>query len=206
MPQIGQFTRTPGGYSGRLRTLWFDCELTFVTADNADSDNAPATGFISATNTVRRSARAGNTPANGRARSSPSSWTIRHFRFRSAPGCSSRMRTDATGACTGPARKSATTRTERCAASACPQHCGGAALAAASPSFSFPACPSAWSKAASFSLSRRPPDSSRSAIHSPLTLPRRRVAFAFPNTGSSPSWAPRAPALRVPSHPRARWG
>jgi len=42
MPKIGQFTRTPGGYSGRLRTLWFGCELTFVTADNADSDNAPA--------------------------------------------------------------------------------------------------------------------------------------------------------------------
>ncbi len=197
----------PDGYIGPLRTLSFDCELTFVTADNADSENAPAYR-VHLGDETRPGGRRGleTLPANGRARLSRSSWTIRHFRFRSAPGCSSRTRTDATGACTGPARKSATSRTERCAASACPQHCGGAALAAALPSFSFPACPSAWSKAAPSSLSRRPPDSSRSAIHSPLILPRRRSAFAFPNTGSSPSWAPRAPAIRAPSHPRARWG
>lgn len=42
MPQIGQFTRTPSGYSGRVRTLSFDLELTFVPAENADVENAPA--------------------------------------------------------------------------------------------------------------------------------------------------------------------
>ena len=42
MPQIGQFTRTADGYSGRIRSLSFDCALTFVTAENADSENAPA--------------------------------------------------------------------------------------------------------------------------------------------------------------------
>ena len=37
MPQIGQFTRTPSGFSGQLRTLSLDLELTFVPADNADA-------------------------------------------------------------------------------------------------------------------------------------------------------------------------
>ncbi len=42
MTQIGEFHRTPSGYSGRLRTLSLDLELTFVPADNADSDKTPA--------------------------------------------------------------------------------------------------------------------------------------------------------------------
>lgn len=42
MPQIGQFTRTPSGYSGRVRTLSLDLELTFVPAEKADVENAPA--------------------------------------------------------------------------------------------------------------------------------------------------------------------
>ena len=42
MPQIGQFTRTPTGYIGRIRSLSFDCELTFVSVDSPDSENAPA--------------------------------------------------------------------------------------------------------------------------------------------------------------------
>ncbi|GGO61381.1 Uncharacterized conserved protein, DUF736 family [Roseovarius pacificus] len=42
MPQIGQFTRTPSGYSGQLRTLSLDLELTFVPTDNVDSEKAPA--------------------------------------------------------------------------------------------------------------------------------------------------------------------
>ena len=42
MAQIGQFTRTPSGYSGQLRTLSLDVELTFVPSDNAESEKAPA--------------------------------------------------------------------------------------------------------------------------------------------------------------------
>ncbi len=42
MAQIGQFTRTPSGYSGRVRTLSFDVELTFVPAENVEAENAPA--------------------------------------------------------------------------------------------------------------------------------------------------------------------
>lgn len=41
MPQIGQFTRTPDGYSGRLCTLTLDHQLTFVALDESESDNAP---------------------------------------------------------------------------------------------------------------------------------------------------------------------
>ena len=42
MAQIGQFTRTPSGYSGHVRTLTRDAELTFVPAENAEAENAPA--------------------------------------------------------------------------------------------------------------------------------------------------------------------
>ena len=41
MTHIGSFTRTTGGYSGRLRTLTLDVELTLVPADNANAENAP---------------------------------------------------------------------------------------------------------------------------------------------------------------------
>jgi uncharacterized protein (DUF736 family) len=42
MAQIGHFSRTPSGYTGRVRTLSLDLELTFVPAENADVENAPA--------------------------------------------------------------------------------------------------------------------------------------------------------------------
>ena len=42
MALIGQFTRTPSGYYGHLRTLTLDVELTFVPAENTDSEKAPA--------------------------------------------------------------------------------------------------------------------------------------------------------------------
>ena len=42
MAQIGQFTRTPSGYFGQLRTLSLDLELTFVPIDDVESENAPA--------------------------------------------------------------------------------------------------------------------------------------------------------------------
>ena len=42
MAQIGQFTRTPSGYSGRVRTLSLDVELTFVPTENTDAEKAPA--------------------------------------------------------------------------------------------------------------------------------------------------------------------
>ena len=41
MAQIGTFARTANGYSGRLRTLNLDVELTLVPAENTDSENAP---------------------------------------------------------------------------------------------------------------------------------------------------------------------
>lgn len=41
MTHIGSFTRTTGGYSGRLRTLTLDVELTLVTVDKGDAENAP---------------------------------------------------------------------------------------------------------------------------------------------------------------------
>lgn len=42
MAQIGHFSRTPSGYSGRIRTLSIDLELTFVPTDSVDVENAPA--------------------------------------------------------------------------------------------------------------------------------------------------------------------
>lgn len=41
MAQIGQFTRTPSGYSGQVRTLMLDVELAFVPAETGDAENAP---------------------------------------------------------------------------------------------------------------------------------------------------------------------
>lgn len=41
MAQIGTFVRTRNGFSGRLRTLLLDIELTIVPADHTDTENAP---------------------------------------------------------------------------------------------------------------------------------------------------------------------
>jgi uncharacterized protein (DUF736 family) len=41
MAHIGAFTRTADGYSGRLRTLTLDVELTLVPANSGDGENAP---------------------------------------------------------------------------------------------------------------------------------------------------------------------
>jgi uncharacterized protein (DUF736 family) len=41
MAHIGSFTRTTDGFTGRLRTLTLDIELTLVPADHADAENAP---------------------------------------------------------------------------------------------------------------------------------------------------------------------
>ena len=41
MTQIGHFTRTADGYSGRLKTLTLDVELTLVPVDHSDAENAP---------------------------------------------------------------------------------------------------------------------------------------------------------------------
>lgn len=41
MTQIGQFTRTKTGYSGRAQTLSLDAELTLVPAEPSDAENAP---------------------------------------------------------------------------------------------------------------------------------------------------------------------
>ncbi|NHN89423.1 DUF736 domain-containing protein [Acetobacter conturbans] len=41
MAQIGLFTRTAEGFSGRLRTLSLDAELTLVRIEASDGGNAP---------------------------------------------------------------------------------------------------------------------------------------------------------------------
>lgn len=41
MAQIGQFIRTETGYSGRIRTMSLDAELTLVPAEPSDAENAP---------------------------------------------------------------------------------------------------------------------------------------------------------------------
>jgi len=41
MAHIGDFARTADGYSGRLRTLTLDVELTLVPANSGDGENAP---------------------------------------------------------------------------------------------------------------------------------------------------------------------
>lgn len=41
MAQIGSFIRNTNGFSGRLRTLSLDIELTIVPADHSDTENAP---------------------------------------------------------------------------------------------------------------------------------------------------------------------
>ncbi|MHB8886155.1 MAG: DUF736 domain-containing protein [Methylovirgula sp.] len=41
MAHIGSFTRTPNGYAGRLRTLSLNVQLSIVTADHSDAENAP---------------------------------------------------------------------------------------------------------------------------------------------------------------------
>lgn len=41
MPQIGQFTRSKSGFTGRIRTVALDVELVLVPADLSDAENAP---------------------------------------------------------------------------------------------------------------------------------------------------------------------
>ncbi|ODT76891.1 MAG: hypothetical protein ABS76_29415 [Pelagibacterium sp. SCN 64-44] len=41
MTQIGQFTRTKTGYTGKLRTLLLDIEVAIVPLGNSDVENTP---------------------------------------------------------------------------------------------------------------------------------------------------------------------
>ncbi len=41
MPQIGEFIRTTSGYSGHVRTLSLDLQLTLVSVEPSDAENAP---------------------------------------------------------------------------------------------------------------------------------------------------------------------
>lgn len=41
MAQIGLFTRSKSGYSGRIQTLSLDAELVLVPAEHSDAENAP---------------------------------------------------------------------------------------------------------------------------------------------------------------------
>jgi uncharacterized protein (DUF736 family) len=48
MPQIGTFTKTKAGFSGRIRTLALDIELTIRPAEKSDAENAPDHRIFSA--------------------------------------------------------------------------------------------------------------------------------------------------------------
>ena len=41
MAQIGHFTRSKSGYSGRFQTLSLSAELVLIPADHSDAENAP---------------------------------------------------------------------------------------------------------------------------------------------------------------------
>ncbi|HLN24281.1 MAG TPA: DUF736 domain-containing protein [Patescibacteria group bacterium] len=41
MTHIGNFIRTADGFTGRLRTLTLDIDVTLVPAEHADAENAP---------------------------------------------------------------------------------------------------------------------------------------------------------------------
>lgn len=41
MAQIGTFTRSANGYTGQIRTLTLDIELTLVPADETEAERAP---------------------------------------------------------------------------------------------------------------------------------------------------------------------
>ena len=41
MTHIGNFTRTAEGFTGHLRTLTLDIDVTLVPAEHADAENAP---------------------------------------------------------------------------------------------------------------------------------------------------------------------
>lgn len=109
MAQIGQFTRTQAGYSGRIRTLSLDLAIVFVPTDNADVENAPdcrirlgdEDGIEIGAGWLQTGDRAG----------AYISVILDDSCSRSAPACSSRTRMAATGACTGRARRSETIKT-----------------------------------------------------------------------------------------------
>ena len=114
MAQIGTFTRTQHGFTGRLRTLSLDIELTLVPAEHSDTENAPTTVFMQAMRTDRRSARAGAAleirPANmSRCRS-----TIPPSHSRSAPTCSSPAATVPHSICSGRVHPDARAGADRC--------------------------------------------------------------------------------------------
>lgn len=50
MPQIGTFTKTKTGFSGRVRTLALDVELTIRPAEKSDTENAPDHRIFAANN------------------------------------------------------------------------------------------------------------------------------------------------------------
>ncbi|MDP0929710.1 DUF736 domain-containing protein [Paracoccus onubensis] len=41
MPQIGEFIATETGFSGRIRTLTLDSEITIIAVDASNAENAP---------------------------------------------------------------------------------------------------------------------------------------------------------------------
>jgi len=74
MTQIGLFTRSESGFTGRVAIA---CDLTFVPRNPPTLRTRPIIAFISATTPVPRSARAGSASAKRLASTFPSSSTIR---------------------------------------------------------------------------------------------------------------------------------
>ena len=77
MAQIGTFTRTKHGFTGRLRTLSLDIELTIVPAEHSDAENAPNYRIHAGDKKDLRSARAGDGPERKPASMSRCRSTIR---------------------------------------------------------------------------------------------------------------------------------
>ena len=108
------FTRTKHGFTGRLRTLSLDIELTLVPAEHSDAENAQIIGFTLATMMDRRSARAGPAPERRPANMSRCRSTIPLSPNRSAPTCSNPATTALHSTCSGLARPSARTGADPC--------------------------------------------------------------------------------------------
>ncbi len=127
MPQIGEFTRTKNGYAGHIRTLSLDAEIVLVPAEHTDAENAPDYRVTTAAMTAPRSAPDGNASVRKPATTSPCRSTIPPWPSQSAPICSNRPKTNPPGICTGTARPSAASGTERCPARAIKLSSGGQA-------------------------------------------------------------------------------
>jgi hypothetical protein len=117
MAQIGRFIRTGNGFSGRLRTLSLDIELTIVPADHSDAENAPNYRVHAGDEDGPEVGAVGPAPAKRPASMSRSRSMIPGSRSRSAPTCSSPAAIAPHSICSGRAPRSAKAGADRAAIS-----------------------------------------------------------------------------------------